>query len=515
MRILLINPPYRALTIVGMGPQVPLGLLSIGGPLIDAGHEVRLLNAEQTMLGDAEIVRRMQAFAPDVVMIGHSGSTPAHPTVLRILSAIKKAANHLITVYGGVYASFHAQAILKTAPQVDIVVRGEGEAVGVRLAAALAAKQSLTGVAGISFRGEDGNIVETPPAPVIRDLDSCRVAWELIEDWDRHRCWGLGRSAIIQFSRGCPHRCSYCGQREFWVRWRHRDPARLADEIAMLHRRHGVNFITFADENPTTNVKQWRRFLEEMSERAVPVALTAAMRASDIHRDAELLPLYRKAGFCAVLIGIETTDASIIERVGKNSDRTIDSEAIRLLRENGIISIATHVAGLGDEGWGSRWRAFQGMLRYDPDLVNVMYTTPHDWTRFGAETAHIEVVEPDIGRWDFRHQVLEASRLKPWQLFLAVKLTELALHVRPRVLLRTVFHRDAEMRRQLRWCLWNAAKVWRAEVGDFYRFGRAGGSTRFRSGQTSAAVGLFNTACIVTREMERGRATSRAASSRV
>lgn len=481
MRILLINPPYRAITIHGMGPQVPLGLLSIGGPLIDAGHEVRLLNAEQPMLADAEIVQQVKAFAPDVVMTGHSGSTPAHPIVLRMLSAIKATTSQLVTVYGGVYPSFHARPILESAPQVDIIVRGEGEQVAVQLTKALATKQVLTGVAGISYRDEEGYIVETAPAPVIRDLDACRVGWELIEDWDRHRCWGLGRSAIIQFSRGCPHRCSYCGQREFWVRWRHRDPARLADEIAMLHCHHGVNFITFADENPTTNVKQWRRFLEEMSARAVPVALTAAMRASDICRDVELLPLYKKAGFCAVLIGIETTDAKIIERVGKDSTETVDSEAIRLLRKNGIIAIATHVAGLGDEGWISRWRSFRGMMRYDPDLVNVMYATPHDWTRFGAETAHIDVVEPDMGRWDFRHQVLATSRLKPWQLFLAIKATELALHIRPRVLWRMAFHPDAEMRRQLRWCVWNAAKVWRAEITDFKFFRWAKKSSRVYS----------------------------------
>ena len=44
MRFVLINPPHTAI-----GSRVPddhlppLGLLSIGGPLIDAGHRVRLL----------------------------------------------------------------------------------------------------------------------------------------------------------------------------------------------------------------------------------------------------------------------------------------------------------------------------------------------------------------------------------------------------------------------------------------------------------------------------------------
>ncbi|MCB1889753.1 MAG: cobalamin-dependent protein [Rhodocyclaceae bacterium] len=467
MRILLINPPYRAMTIHGMGPQVPLGLLAIAGPMIDAGHDVQLLNAEQPMLGNAEIVQRVRAFRPDVIMTGHSGSTPAHPTVLRMLAAIKAAMRQVVSVYGGVYPSYHARRILESSRQVDVIVRGEGEQVAVQLAAALAAGETLATIAGIAYRSPDGSIVETPPAPVIRDLNACRVAWELIDDWDAHQCWGLGRSAIIQFSRGCPHRCSYCGQRDFWVRWRHRDPGRVAQEIALLHRRHGVRFVTFADENPTTSSKHWQRFLEEMAAQSVPVALTAAMRASDICRDADLLPLYKRAGFCAVLIGIETTEATTIERVGKGSNRDVDREAIRLLRRNGIIAIAAHVAGLEDEGWGSRWRAFRGLLRYDPDLVNVMYATPHDWTRFGAETTHIERVEPDMGRWDFRHQVLATTRLRAWQLFVAIKVSELALHTRPRFLWRMAFHPDAAIRRQLRWCFRNAAKVWLAEITDF------------------------------------------------
>lgn len=467
MRILLINPPYRANTIRGMGPQVPLGLLMIGGPLIDAGHEVRLFNAEEPILSAAAIVAKVRALAPDVVMAGHSGSTPAHPVVLAMLAAIKEVLPNLVTVYGGVYPSFHARAVLESAPQVDIIVRGEGEAVAVAVANALAGSRPLSEVCGIAFRTKDGVVVETDAAPLIRDLDAYRVGWELIEDWDRHQCWGLGRAAIIQFSRGCPNRCSYCGQREFWVRWRHRDPARLADEIAWLHRRHGVNFVTFADENPTSSPRVWRQFLEEMAAQAVPVSLTAAIRASDIVRDAALLPLYRRAGFCAILMGIETTDAAVIEHVGKGSSKAIDAEAIRLLRDNGIISIAAHVAGLGEETWSSRWRALTGLLRYDPDLLNAMYVTPHDWTRFGTETATVPVVESDLGRWDYRHQVLAANGLKPWQLFLAIKATELALHIRPRMLWRMAFHPEREMRRQLRWCFVNAAKVWLAEIADF------------------------------------------------
>jgi anaerobic magnesium-protoporphyrin IX monomethyl ester cyclase len=463
MRILLINPPYRANSIHGMGPQTPLGLLAIGGPLIDAGHEVRLLNAEELRLSDAEIAARAGAFRPDVIMTGHSGSTPSHPAALRMLAALKTALPAVSTVYGGVYPTYHAEQILATAPQVDIIVRGEGEAIVAPLAGALATGGDLRGVPGVAFR-DGGQIVKTAPAPLIRDLDACRVGWELIEDWDRHQCWGMGRAAIMQFSRGCPHRCSYCGQRDFWGRWRHRDPLKFVDEIEMLHRRHGVRFVTFADENPTTSPKLWRRFLEELAARSLPVRLTASIRTSDICRDAAQLPLYRRAGFVAILMGVETTDPATIARIGKGSNQGDDVRAIRLLRENKILSILGHVTGLEDESWRRGWRTLRGLMAYDPDLLNAMYATPHDWTAFGAETVAGQGAEPDMSLWDYRHPVLASPHMPLWQVFLMVKIIELAMHIRPRFLWRMAVHPDRAIRRQLRWCWWNAARVWRAEV---------------------------------------------------
>jgi anaerobic magnesium-protoporphyrin IX monomethyl ester cyclase len=463
MRILLVNPPYRANSIHGMGPQTPLGLLAIGGPLIDAGHDVRLLNAEDLRLSDAEIVGQICALRPDAIMAGHSGSTPAHPTTLRMLAAIRAVLPQVPTIYGGVYPTYHARQILAAAPQVDIIVRGEGEAVAVRLAEVMAARGSLHEVAGIAFR-EGDEIVVTAPAPLIRDLDTYRIGWELIEDWDRHQCWGMGHAAIMQFSRGCPHQCSYCGQREFWGRWRHRDPVKFADEIEMLHGRHGVRFVTFADENPTTSSKRWRRVLEELAARQLPVSLTASIRTSDICRDAALLPLYRRAGFVAILMGVETTDPATITRVAKGSDQGEDVRAIRLLRENGIISILGHVTGLADESWLRGWRTLCGLITYDADLLNAMYATPHDWTTFGAETADRAKAESDMSLWDYRHPVLATPYMRPWQLFLMVKILEVVMHIRPRFLWRMATHPNRRIRRHLRWCWRNAARVWRAEI---------------------------------------------------
>jgi anaerobic magnesium-protoporphyrin IX monomethyl ester cyclase len=469
MRVLLINPPYQTLTSNwGVGHQVPLGLLAVGGPLRDAGHEVRLLDAESRRLTTPAIVRAVRAFRPDVVMTGHAGSTPAHPVCVAMLRAIKESSPGLLSVYGGVYPSYHAGAILAREPAVDVVVRGEGEATAAELSAALHTGRPLTEVAGLACR-DGGRVVLTPDRPPIPDLDSHRVGWELIEDWDRYGCFGLGRAAIVQFSRGCPHRCTYCGQHNFWVQWRHRDPTRLADEIAWLHRTHAVRFLTLADENPTTLRDVWRRFLEELAARRLPVHLFATIRATDIVRDADLLPLYREAGILYVLLGVESTDAAVLRRVNKGSTPAQDVEACRLLKEHGIFSVLGHIVGFEDETPASLRAARRRLRRYEGDWLNAMYVTPHDWTPFGRQALRGEVVEPDQTRWDYRHQVLGQRHLRPWQLFVWVKGVELWFHLRPRRLGAILGTRDRFRRHQMLWVLLHTGLVWAGEVLEFLR----------------------------------------------
>lgn len=472
MRVLLINPPYQTITSnLGVGHQVPLGLLAVGGPLIDAGHEVKLLDAECRRLSVGAVVHEVRQWGPDVVMTGHAGSTPAHPVSVRMLQAIKADRPGVVTVYGGVYPTYHAEHILAGKPGVDVIVRGEGEATAAEFVRVLEADgpgpgPHLRRVAGLAFR-DGSEVVLTDSRPPLVDLDAWRVGWELIERWDSYQCFGLGRAAIVQFSRGCPHRCTYCGQHRFWVKWRHRDPVKLADEVEWLHRTHGVHFVTIADENPTTLPDQWRSFLEQVRDRRLPVRFFATIRATDIVRDRDLLPLYRDAGILYVLMGVDSTSDEVLRQIRKGSTTREDYLACRLLKEHGIFSIVGHIVGFGGETRSTFRTALRQLRMYDGDYLDAMYVTPHAWTPFGEESRGRRVVEPDQSKWDYRHQVLEQKELWPWQLFLAVKWLELRFHLTPRRLLRLFDGRDRMRRRQRSWVFRHIAAVWLGEVIEF------------------------------------------------
>ena len=128
MRILLINVPHPAI-----GSRIPddhlppLGLLSIGGPLIDDGHHVRLLDAEFGPMPVTAIVAEASRFSPDAVLFGHSGSTSGHPVITEVAQAIVKALPNVRIVYGGVFPTYHWREILREERYVTAIVRGEGE----------------------------------------------------------------------------------------------------------------------------------------------------------------------------------------------------------------------------------------------------------------------------------------------------------------------------------------------------------------------------------------------------
>lgn len=459
MRILLLNPPHTAIgsRCVPDDHLPPLGLLSIGGPLLDAGHQVELLDADLTNLPHGEVVEEVLRRRPELLLVGHAGSTSAQPTIAALTRAVRERAPEVRIVLGGVFPTYHWREVLASEPQVDAIVRGEGEETTVKLVHALEHRLPLETVKGLACR-RLGVPVKTPDAPLLHDLDAWRVGWELI-DFSRYHYWGRKRAVVMQFSRGCPHLCSYCGQRGFWTRWRHRDPKRFAQEIARLHREHGVQIVNLADENPTSQRKAWREFCEALIAENVDVELVGSTRAGDIVRDADLLHLYKKAGVSRFLLGTESTDEATLERIKKGSTTAVDMEAIKLLREHDMLSLATWVVGFEEERARDYWRGFKQLLHADPDQVQLLYVTPHRWTSFFDEAKGRRVIQTDVRRWDYKHQVLETRHLPPWLVMTFVKLMEVGLQLRPRAWGR-LFHRDPKIRAAQRWYYRIGRRVW-------------------------------------------------------
>jgi anaerobic magnesium-protoporphyrin IX monomethyl ester cyclase len=466
LRVCLLNPTHTAIgSRIPSDHLPPLGLLAVGGPLLDDGFAVRLVDADLAALSARQTIVAVLAQPVDVVMIGHAGSSSANRTALNLALRLKRIHPRLVIVYGGVHPTYHWREVLAQCKAIDFVVRGEGERTTRDLMRRLEAGADFRDLPGIAWR-EDNVAVASPKAAMLECLDDWRVGWELISHAD-YSYWGGMRAVVVQFSRGCPYLCSYCGQRGFWTRWRHRDPVRFAAELARLHREHGVQLVNFADELPTGSRKAWRAFLEALIAQNVALTLVGSTRAGDIVRDADILHLYKRAGVIRFLLGIESYSEATLAAIRKGASTSEDRQAIRLLRQHGILSMASCVVGFSERGDADFLRTLRHLLDYDPDQIQTLYATPHAWTPFHDEVAQRGVLEPDTRKWDYKHQVLETPGMPAGRVFAWVKFIEVAMQLRPKALRRTFFNSDPDQAHAMRWYTAIGRRVWFHEVAEF------------------------------------------------
>lgn len=465
--ILIINPPHLSIgSRLANEHLPPLGLLSIAGPLIDAGFKVEFLDADYYNCSYEEILKLIENRPPDFILMGHSGSTSAQPIINELSVLIKQKLNATIII-GGVFPTYHWKEILENNPNIDYIVCGEGEEVCLQLMKALASESpELSEIKGIAYRNSS-EIQKNQDAPLITNFDDYRIAWELMKGYN-YTYWGKKKAVVLQFSRGCPYPCSYCGQNLFWKKFRYRNPQKLADEIEMLHHKFGIEVINFADENPASNPKMWKEFLEALISKKLNLKLVGSVRADNIVRDKDFLHLYKQAGFERFLLGIENYDEQVLEKINKSGTVNKDKEAIQLLRKHGILSMATYVVGFEEDKTKDFYNNLRQLLDYDPDQIQLLYLTPHFWTEYFSEVKDREILIDDQKYWDYKHQVLKTKFLKSWQVILLVKLIEMILQARPKAIYRTYFQKDKNLRKAMQWYVNIGRRVWIWELYQFF-----------------------------------------------
>jgi anaerobic magnesium-protoporphyrin IX monomethyl ester cyclase len=463
----LINPARHFIANAqGVGYLIPLGLVCVGGPLIDAGFSVKLIDHDLYGWTYPKLIKEIADFRADYILLGHSGSTAAHKTALITIRAIHQKLPHLRVVYGGVYPSYAHQAVMAECDEIDAIVRGEGEQAILDLIRAWEQTDDLSHVEGVTWR-KGKEIIANRPRPPIKNLDDYRPGWELV-DWARYAMFGFRRAAGLQFSRGCPLTCTYCGQWMFWKKWRHRSPENVVQQLKILKNQYGVKIVWFADENFAADRDLARQTLERIAGADLGLSLNLNMTAADVVRDADLIPLYKRAGVDYIVMGIETLKDQVVTSIRKNNPFEISKEAVRLLRENNIISLTNIIYGLEEESWRTILEKFKGLLELDSDILNAMYLTPHFWTAQGKSTDPYQVIQTDQDKWSYRNQVLATRYLRPLELFLGVKLTEILFHLRPRALKRLVIGKDRRYLQIMRHSMWVGIKVVLAEIFEFF-----------------------------------------------
>jgi len=420
MKVLFVEPPKEFWFVMGEYLPPPLGILELAAYLEgqDKNVEIEVLDCQAGRLGWKELERHIESSNPDIVAPSALATCNAY-TVVRAVETAKKVNPNIKTVVGGQHFTATAQESLETYPEIDIIVRGEGEQTFTELVQELKKnKPSLSKIKGISFR-QNGKIVHNPPRSLIENLDALPLpGYHFVRKhmgkYHFTMMAGTKNYALIEGSRGCPHKCTFCSQWKHWQgTWRRKSAKRIADEFEYCYNEFGSKFLWLTDDNFGLG-KHAGDLCDEIIKRGFSEDIMWFMqvRCDDIIKHQDILPKMRKAGTRWMLVGIESGSEDTLKRFHKKITPEDAKQAIKLLKENDIFAQATLIIGERKDSAKSIAKLREFVNHLDPDLAIFMILTPFPGTDL-YETAKQNgwIEDANWANYDMAHAIMPTETL--------------------------------------------------------------------------------------------------------
>ena len=401
-RILLVKPRGKR----GLGfvaDVIPLGLEYLAASIEKKVDTIRIIDME---LEKHSLQHFIDRFNPDLV--GITVSAVDHYEGLNLAETAKK--NGITTVLGG----YHPTAIpddLLSHPQVDIIIRGEGELT----LKELVQKGSPAGVQGLSYK-RDGQIIHNPDRPFIDDLDSLPFpARHLRRKHYKEHMNNDREYDVISMSRGCWGRCSFCCEPYMSKsHMRFRSPENILKELQEIVNFHnGKPLKIFAtDPHFMGNPKIVENLCDLLEKNRLDIEFSVMTRVDSIVRNPDLVKKMWVNGFKGFELGFESSNPCDLDKVNKGITVGMQKRAVEILNKNGVNASGTFVIGLP----GQTEEEIKQLPVYAKKigLMNAAFgiVTPYPGTEFYSDLDKEGlIVDRDWTKYDEMHSVLKPNPL--------------------------------------------------------------------------------------------------------
>ena len=272
-RVITLCKPFAILPKTSYSAPItlPLGLAYLGGVLEKAGYKTKIIDATGEQLPvkikrssnnlynlqgltSREIIEKID---PNTFIFGislmFSSEWIAHRDLIK---EIKKKFPKIIIIAGGEHPTAIPEYILKNCPEIDYIIRGEGEFSMLEFSYNKFFNKAVNNIPGICFMNEQNKFIDNGLSRRIEHIDKLpRPAWHLLKPknyFTNAFTIGLAKGNLknmpILATRGCPYQCTFCSSPSMWTtRYIMRDPKEIVDEIEWLIKDYEANDFEFFD----------------------------------------------------------------------------------------------------------------------------------------------------------------------------------------------------------------------------------------------------------------------------
>lgn len=327
----------RPILLVGFQHQGNLGLGYLASTLTQAGYRVVTSDFEAPTQSIVETANEINP-----IIIGFSLIFQFYVERFALLMRTLRASgcqSHF--TIGGHFPSLSPVETLKLIPELDSVVRFEGEITLLEMADLIGAANEWRNVQGIAYRSA-GEVVTNHLRPLIEDLDCLPYPERNFEPEK-----ALGRRALpLLASRGCARTCSFCSIQTFYRTApgkivRTRKPAKVVEEMCRLHEERDISIFLFQDDDFPLFGPVWKRwagdFVQELHDSGLVGRMIWKINCRADAVDPELFARMRDAGLYLVYMGLESGNEEGLKTLHKQVTVEQNLRAVHILKEVGLL----------------------------------------------------------------------------------------------------------------------------------------------------------------------------------
>jgi len=432
-KILLLNPEWKVKGEDNLWGKVAskypsLGLGYVAAVLQKHNHKVFFVD----MLAESMSVEEFKnSYDYCVDFVGITATTPLINNALLIAEIIKKISPSTKVILGGVHPTVKSDEVIQN-PNVDIVVRGEGEYTMLEIVE----NKPLQSIKGITYV-ENGEIVRNDNREQIKDLNELPVpAFDLMPISKYKPAIGAYKrlpAMSLLTSRGCVGVCSFC-YRLFDKPIRFRSAEKIIEEILFLQEKYGIKEISFYDDTFTAIKSNVRKFCELVLEKKLDVTWSCFTRVNYI--DEDLFKLMKRAGCHLVLFGVESGNQKILDRMHKMITLKQIREAVKICKRVGLKTRASYILGCLGDTEETIQQTISLSLELDTDYAQYNIMTAYPGTEVWKEAERegwLVVKDYDYSVSDFSMSLPTIGNDRLMELY---KLAHKRFYFRPKILLR-------------------------------------------------------------------------------
>lgn len=331
-KVVCIYPYFQEVPVYEFFP--PLGLEYVAAAIEDLVDDVCVVDL------------RYEEHFDDVVRTGADlfcVSVNWHYEFDSVCEVIRSLPAETTTVVGGKFATDHIDELFTRCPNIDVIVRGDGE----ETIREYVMSGSTANVLGLSYR-ENGNIIHNDNrrlAAVSNTLYPNRKNRRYQYKISYQRV-GLGYSFdSIASSQGCPFNCKFCsfkmnpmGQKRNWSA---RTPESVLEELKGIDAK----VVAFVDDNFFADIKRVDKICDLIIEAKLNKLFLANARIS-IARHPDLLKKMYRAGFRLLMIGLESAQDKSLKPLNKGFKTADVKKAFEVLRKSNMLTNGYFIVGL-------------------------------------------------------------------------------------------------------------------------------------------------------------------------